>query len=321
MLASFRDEGYAAVAMEVSSEGLVAARVDAIIYDVVGFTNLSQDHLNVHGTMENYFAAKAQLFTPERAKAAVICIDDDWGSRLAGLAADLGVAVTRCSVRDVVIEYVEGPHTTVRWHEARGTLHLAGEHNLANAVVAANIGELLGLSPQEAVAGLGSLTTVAGRFEYVDAGQPFAVVVDYAHTPDGVAVALRAARRAAGADGRVTIVVGAGGDRDPAKRPQMAAIAEEFADRVVLTSDNPRSEDPRAILEQMQEGLRDPGRVELVPDRARAIRLALDGAAAGDLVLIAGKGHETTQTIGEDVLPFDDRLVAREALGEMGYTR
>lgn len=321
LLASFRDEGYAAVAMEVSSEGLVAARVDAITYDVAGFTNLSQDHLNVHGTMENYFAAKAQLFTPERARAAVICIDTEWGSRLAGRADDLGVAVTRCSVRDVVIEYAEGPHTTVRWHEARGTIHLAGEHNLANAVVAANIGELLGLTPSQALNGLSSLTTVSGRFEYVEAGQPFGVVVDYAHTPDGVAVALRAARRAAATDGRVTIVVGAGGDRDPAKRPQMAAIAEELADRVVLTSDNPRSEDPRAILEQMQVGLRDPDRVELVPDRARAIRRALEGAESGDLVLIAGKGHETTQTIGDQVIAFDDRVVAREALREMGYDR
>lgn len=321
LLASFRDDGYDAVAMEVSSEGLNAARVDAITYDVAGFTNLSQDHLNVHGTMENYFAAKAQLFTPERTRHAVICVDTDWGARLAGIAEDLGVPVTRCSVRDVVIEYVEGPHTTVRWHEARGTIHLAGEHNLANAVVAANIGEVLGLSSADALNGIGSLTTVAGRFEYVEAGQPFGVVVDYAHTPDGVAVALRAARRAAGPDGRVTIVVGAGGDRDPAKRPQMAAIAEELADRVVLTSDNPRSEDPRAILEQMQVGLRDPDRVELEPDRARAIRRALEGAEAGDLVLIAGKGHETTQTIGDEILPFDDREVARDALREMGYSR
>jgi UDP-N-acetylmuramoyl-L-alanyl-D-glutamate--2,6-diaminopimelate ligase len=321
LLASFRDEGYDAVAMEVSSEGLNAARVDAITYDVAAFTNLSQDHLNVHGTMENYFAAKAQLFTPARARHAVICIDTDWGSRLAGIAEDLGVPVTRCSVRDVVIDYVEGPHTTVRWHDARGTIHLAGEHNLANAVVAATIGEVLGLTPAQVIAGLASLTSVAGRFEYVDAGQPFAVVVDYAHTPDGVAVALRAARRAASVDGRVTIVVGAGGDRDPAKRPQMAAIAEELADRVVLTSDNPRSEDPRAILEQMQVGLRDPNRVELVPDRARAIELALDGAEAGDLILIAGKGHETTQTIGDQVLPFDDREVARAALRARGYGR
>ncbi len=321
LLAGFRDAAFVAVAMEVSSEGLEAARVDAITYDVAAFTNLSPDHLNVHGTMENYFAAKAQLFTPERCRAAVICIDTDWGSRLAGIATDVGVAVTRCSVRDAVIEYVEGPHSAVRWHGARGTVHLAGEHNLANAVVAANIGEVLGLTPDQALAGLGSLTSLDGRFEYVEVGQPFAVVVDYAHTPDGVAVALRAARRAASPDGRVTIVVGAGGDRDPSKRPQMAAIAEDLADRVVLTSDNPRSEDPRAILEEMQKGLRDPGRVVLETDRARAIALALDGAEPGDLVLIAGKGHETTQTIGDQVLPFDDREVARHALRVRGYGR
>lgn len=321
LLAAFRDDGFAAVAMEVSSEGLVAARVDAITYDVAAFTNLSQDHLNVHGTMENYFAAKAQLFTPDRARAAVICVDDEWGSRLAGIAVDRGVAVTRCSVRDILVDHVDGPHATVRWHGGRGVVHLAGEHNLANAVVAATIGELLGLTSDEALAGLATLRRVAGRFEYVEAGQPFAVVVDYAHTPDGVAVALRAARRAVGQDGRVTVVLGAGGDRDPAKRPQMAAIAEELADRVVLTSDNPRSEDPRAILEQMHAGLRDPGRVVSEPDRAIAIRAALTGAEPGDLVLIAGKGHETTQTIGDQVLPFDDREVARAALAEMGFGR
>lgn len=319
LLATYRNERFAAVAMEVSSQALAMARVDAITYDVVAFTNLSQDHLDLHGTMENYFAAKAQLFTPERARAAVICIDDEWGARLAGLATDRGVNVVRCSGRDIVTDGDVGRDTSVRWHGARGVLHLAGAHNLANAVVAANIGELLGLSSQKVLDGLSALPTVAGRFEYVDNGQPFSVVVDYAHTPDGVEVALRAARGAVAADSQVTIVLGAGGDRDQAKRPLMAAIAEELADRVVLTSDNPRYEDPRAILEEMQTGLRDPSRVLVDPDRAAAIRLAIKSAAPGDVVLIAGKGHETTQTIGDAVLRFDDREVARTVLSSMGY--
>ncbi|MEY2397244.1 MAG: UDP-N-acetylmuramoyl-L-alanyl-D-glutamate--2,6-diaminopimelate ligase [Actinomycetota bacterium] len=319
LLAMRRDEGYDAVAMEVSSQALVQARVDAITYDVAAFTNLTQDHLDLHGTMERYFAAKAMLFTPERARRAVVCVDDEWGARLAGLAEDAGVAVTRCSVRDLVVDELDGPRASVRWHDARGVVNLAGEHNWANAVVAANIGEALGLSSQQALDGLATLRVVPGRFEFVDAGQPFSVVVDYAHTPDGVEVALRAARNAAGDGKQVVIVVGAGGDRDRAKRPLMAATAERFADRVVLTSDNPRHEDPRAILEEMRTGLRDPSAVTFEVDRAAAIRAALASASPGDVVLIAGKGHETTQTIGDEVVPFDDRVVARSVLDAMGY--
>ncbi len=268
--------------------------------------------------MENYFAAKASLFTPERARVAVVCVDDEWGARLAGLAGDTGLEVVRCSVRDMLVDRVDGPHSEIRWHGAQGVLHLAGEHNVANAVVAANVGEVLGLEPVDVLAGLSALPSVPGRFEYVDNGQPFAVVVDYAHTPDGVEVVLRAARRSVGEDARVTIVVGCGGDRDRAKRPLMAAAAEALADRVILTSDNPRHEDPRAILNEMQTGLRDPSRVTIDPDRAAAIRLAIEQAAPGDIVVIAGKGHETTQTIGDDVLPFDDREVARDALVGLG---
>ena len=311
LLATLRDDGYAAVAMEVSSEALVARRVDEIVFDVAGFTNLSQDHLNVHGTMENYFAAKAMLFTRERARAAVVCVDDDWGSRMAGLAEQNGLDVLRCSRRDIAVE-----GRAIRWNGATGELHLAGQHNVANAAVAVSIGEVLGLSPQAVLDGLSTLASVPGRFEYVDMGQPFAVVVDYAHTPDGVEVVLRAARDLVGQDGEVTVVVGCGGDRDRAKRPLMAAVAESLADRVVLTSDNPRSEDPRAILEEMQTGLHDPARVIVDPDRAAAIRVAIAGAAPRGIVVIAGKGHETTQTIGDDVIPFDDREVAREVLQE-----
>jgi UDP-N-acetylmuramoyl-L-alanyl-D-glutamate--2,6-diaminopimelate ligase len=318
LLATYRDDDYAAVAMEVSSRALVARRVDEIVYDVAAFTNLSQDHLNEHGTMEAYFAAKAELFTRERARAAVVCVDDAWGGRLAGLAADAGLDVVRCSVRDVVIDHYEGSRVAIRWHGAQGTLHLAGEHNVANAVVAANIGEVLGLHAAAALDGLGALKSVPGRFEYIEAGQPFAVVVDYAHTPDGVEVVLRAARQTVSEDSEVTIVVGCGGDRDRAKRPLMAAVAEQMADRVILTSDNPRHEDPRAILNEMQTGLRDPSRVIIDPDRAAAIRLAIESAAPGGIVLIAGKGHETTQTIGDTEFPFDDRDVARAVLAELG---
>jgi UDP-N-acetylmuramoyl-L-alanyl-D-glutamate--2,6-diaminopimelate ligase len=312
LLATLRDDGYAAVTMEVSSEALVARRVDEIVYDVAAFTNLSQDHLNVHGTMENYFAAKAMLFTHERARTAVVCVDDEWGARMAGIGEQNGLSVVRCSRRDIAIEGRD-----IRWNGATGVLRLAGEHNVANAVVAANIGEALGLSPQAVLDGLSSLRSVPGRFEYVDMGQPFAVVVDYAHTPEGVEVVLRAARNEVAQDGQVTVVVGCGGDRDRSKRPLMASVAESLADRVVLTSDNPRSEDPRAILEEMQTGLRDPSRVIIDPDRAAAIRVAIEGAAPGGIVVIAGKGHETTQTIGDRVMPFDDREVARAVLSEL----
>ncbi|HUR77227.1 MAG TPA: UDP-N-acetylmuramoyl-L-alanyl-D-glutamate--2,6-diaminopimelate ligase [Acidimicrobiales bacterium] len=318
LLATFRDDDFDAVAMEVSSHALVANRVDEIVYDVAAFTNLSQDHLDLHGTMDAYFAAKASLFTAERAKAAVVCIDTEWGSRLAGLAAEQGLEVVRCSVRDMVIDRRDGPRVEVRWNGAQGMIHLAGEHNVANAIVAATVGEVLGIAPDAVLAGLGALRFVPGRFEHVDAGQSFAVVVDYAHTPDGVEVALRAARSLVAPDGRVTIVVGCGGDRDRGKRPLMAAAAEAQADRVILTSDNPRHEDPRAILEEMQTGLLDPSGVIVETDRAAAIRLAIEQAAPGDVVLIAGKGHETTQTIGDAVLPFDDREVARAALRDSG---
>ncbi|MEY2470728.1 MAG: UDP-N-acetylmuramoyl-L-alanyl-D-glutamate--2,6-diaminopimelate ligase [Actinomycetota bacterium] len=311
LLAEFRDDEYAAVAMEVSSQALVMHRVDDIVYDVAAFTNLSQDHLDLHGTMENYFAAKAMLFTRDRARTAVVCVDDEWGARMAGLADQNGLEVVRCSRRDIAVDGKD-----IRWNGASGALRLEGQHNRANAVVAINIGEALGLSPQAVLDGLSSLRSVPGRFEYVDMGQPFSVVVDYAHTPDGVDVVLRAARDSVGQDGEVTVVVGCGGDRDRAKRPLMAAVAEDLADRVVLTSDNPRSEDPRAILEEMQTGLRDPSRVIIEPDRAAAIRVAIDRAAPGGIVVIAGKGHETTQTIGDEVIPFDDREVARTVLAE-----
>ncbi len=271
-LASLRDDGVHAVAMEVSSHALVAERVDAITFDVAVFTNLSHEHLDFHETMDDYFAAKAELFRPARAARAVICIDDEWGARLAGLAEDRGVHVVRCSVRDAVIESINGPTTMLRWHGAVGRLHLSGLHNVANAVIAANVGELLGLSAAEALDGIATLEAVSGRFEYVEAGQPFSVIVDYAHTPGALEVALEAARGAISGTGRVTVVVGCGGEKDRAKRPLMAAVSESLADRVVLTSDNPRHEDPRAILEEMEAGLRDPQGVLLDPDRVRRYR-------------------------------------------------
>ena len=318
-LAGLRDDGYTAVAMEVSSHALVAARVDAITFDVAAFTNLSHEHLDFHHTMEEYFAAKAELFRPERAVRAVVCVDDEWGSRLAGLAVDRGVDVVRCSVRDVVIEAMEGAETIFRWHGTTGRLRLAGLHNVANAVVAANVGELLGLTAAQALAGIDSVGVVDGRFEYVEAGQPFSVVVDYAHTPGALEVALEAARSVVNGNGEVSVVVGCGGEKDRAKRPLMAAVCEAMADHVVLTSDNPRHEDPRAILDEMRAGLRDPDGVIIEADRAKAIQRALASARAGDLVLIAGKGHETTQTIGDEVIPFDDREVARDALRGLGF--
>jgi UDP-N-acetylmuramoyl-L-alanyl-D-glutamate--2,6-diaminopimelate ligase len=315
-LAALRDGAYDAVAMEVSSHALVSNRVDAITFDVAVFTNLSHEHLDFHGSMDAYFAAKASLFTPERTRVALICVDDEWGARLAGVAGDSGLPIVRYSVQDAVVEGYDGPRTTGRWHGAAATLQLSGRHNIANAVAAANVGEALGLEPQAALDGIASLAAVPGRFEYVDEGQPFSVVVDYAHTPAALEVALEAARTVVTGQGRVIVVVGAGGDKDRAKRPLMAAVCEERAGLVVLTSDNPRHEDPRAILEEMQTGLRDPSRVIIDPDRAAAIAFAINAAQVGDVVLIAGKGHETTQTIGDTVVDFDDRVVARRAIRE-----
>ncbi|MGI8793689.1 MAG: UDP-N-acetylmuramoyl-L-alanyl-D-glutamate--2,6-diaminopimelate ligase [Acidimicrobiales bacterium] len=311
LLAGLVDAGATAVAMEVSSHALVHRRVDGIVYDVAGFTNLSQDHLDFHGTMEEYFEAKASLFTPERASLGVVNADDPYGRQLLDRAA---IKVQPYSMADVDDLDVGLVGSTFRWRGLPVTIDLGGEFNVANALCAALMALACGLDDEQVAAGLSAAGPVPGRFEAIDAGQPFTVVVDYAHTPDGLEKVLETARAAAGG-GRLIVVFGCGGDKDRGKRPQMGAIAERLADQVVITSDNPRSESPESIIAEIRAGIVHPGSVDVDPDRRSAMARAFRAAQPGDLVVVAGKGHETGQEIAGLVHPFDDRDVARDLLG------
>lgn len=314
-LAARRDEGVEMVAMEVSSHALELHRVDSTRFAVAAFTNLSRDHLDFHGTMEAYFEAKARLFTPAFAARAVVNLDDPSGRLLRDAAT---IPTTGYSIDDASELEVGRAGSTFVWRGQSVQLPLGGRFNVANALAAAETAVALGVDAAVAARGLGRAVVIPGRFELVDEGQSFTVIVDYAHTPDGLARVLEAAGELAGA-GRVHVVFGCGGDRDATKRPAMGAAAAAGADRIVLTSDNSRSEDTAAIIEAVQQGIRqvsDPraSEVRVEPDRGAAIALGLGAAAATDVVVLAGKGHETTQTIGDRVLAFDDRDVAREAL-------
>jgi len=315
LLAWMVQDGVDVAAVEVSSHALALGRVAATSFRVGAFTNLSRDHLDFHGDMESYFAAKAALFS--QAKEAVIWIDDPAGARLAG---SLDIPVTTvglsdgCDISADEIEVgfpgstfaVSGPGGG-----ARVRLPLAGRFNVANALVAIGCAAALDIGWDSIAAGVAAVPPVPGRFELVDTGRDLTVVVDYAHTPDGVAAAIAAARDILGTTGRVIVVVGAGGDRDRAKRPLMGRAASE-ADLAVLTTDNPRREVPGAILEEVSAGATGPGRVIEELDRRSAIRIALREGRPGDAVLILGKGHEQGQDFGTAVLPFDDRAVAAE---------
>ncbi len=312
-LATFATEGRRAVAMEVSSHALALHRVDGTRFRVAVFTNLSQDHLDLHGTMERYFAAKARLFEPGLSDEGVVCVDGPYGELLADAAS---IPVTRFSMADATDVTLAADHVTFRWSGQTIRLGMGGRFNVANALAAATAARRLDLPAATIAEALSAAPPVPGRFEPVDAGQPFAVVVDYAHTPDGLREVLRSAREAADG-GRVLVVFGCGGDRDAAKRPGMGTIAADGADVVVVTSDNPRREDPAAIISAVLSGISPgtPARVVTEPDRRAAIGLALSEARRGDVVVVAGKGHEPYQEIGDDKVPFDDRAVARELLG------
>jgi len=307
-----------AVAMEVSSHALVQSRVDGIRFDVAVFTNLSHDHLDFHGTMEAYFEAKALLFGADRTKVAVVHADDPWGRRLVERLAVPVVCVHDDQVGDVQLAVGRSRFT---WRGISVTVDLTGKMNVRNAHVAAEAAVALGVAPETVAEGLAAVRSVPGRMEPVAvAGKGVSdvdVLVDYAHTPAALETVLGEASRLARAHGGRTIVVfGCGGDRDVAKRPMMGEIASRLADVVVVTSDNPRSEDPGKIIDEVVAGIR-PTRgadVVLEPARAVAIDVAIRTARAGDVVVVAGKGHETTQTIGVRAVPFDDRRVAAEAL-------
>jgi UDP-N-acetylmuramoyl-L-alanyl-D-glutamate--2,6-diaminopimelate ligase len=285
LLREMLDAGDRSCAMEATSIGSSKGRLAGTRFRVLVFTNLTQDHLDFHGTMDAYFEAKRALF--DQADAAVVNLDDEWGRRLADeLPGAIGFSAG---------------------DELAAALRLRGRFNRANAAAAAAAARSLGIDPDAIRRGLESVTGVPGRFESVEVGQPFSVIVDYAHTPDSLDNVLRAARELG--PGRLTVVFGAGGDRDREKRPLMGSVAAARADRAIVTTDNPRSEDPQAIAEEVAAG-----RLEIVLDRRAAIEQALADARDGDVVVIAGKGADTEMEIAGRFVPFDDRSVAREVL-------
>ena len=313
------DAGDLSAAVEASSHGSALRRLDRVRFDVLVFTNLSQDHLDLHSSMDEYFQAKRRLFTGPQPPPAAVNVGDEWGRQLAvdledahraplvtyGLGAD-------AEIRPEDLEV--GPRgSTFRAGGLEIETPLRGLFNVENVLGAVAAAKLLEI-PDDAIAyGVKELRGVPGRFEAVDEGQPFAVLVDYAHTPDSLENVLRTARDLA--QNRVLCVFGCGGDRDRGKRPLMGRIATELADVAIVTSDNPRSERPEAIIDEILEGAAD---AEVEPDRRKAIARAIGEAADGDVVVIAGKGHEQGQQFADGTIPFDDREVAREALRRLG---
>ncbi len=326
-LAELVQSGGQAAAMEVSSHALAQERVWGFHFAAAVFTNLTGDHLDFHKDMEHYFAAKRRLFEGTGAAPpglAVINLDDAWGRLLldAGNARQVTYAVE--SAADVKAKHFSqgagGMKIALAIREERLELEspLMGRANLENILAAVAVAEGLGIHRESIKKGIARLRQVPGRFEKVDEGQPFVVIVDYAHTQDALRSALKTARGITRE--RLIVVFGCGGDRDRGKRPTMGEVAGSLSDWVVLTSDNPRTEDPILIMNDVMVGLQKSGRAYLAEvDREVAIRKALERAREGDTVLIAGKGHENTQVLSDRNLPFDDRQVARRVLREMGF--
>ncbi len=308
------DDGMGAVAMEVSSHALVQDRVLGMTFDVAVFTNLSPEHLDYHGSLADYFEAKASLFRPGVTRAAVVNDSDEHGRQL---IAELDVETTRYSRELLVDPNLRIDGTAFSWRGHQVDLRLPGLFNLENAVGAAEAVRLLGVDDGTIAAGLSGAAQVPGRFEVVsdDPAHGPTVIVDYSHTPAGIEQVLLSVREIV-PDATLCVVFGAAGDRDPQKRPLMGAAAEANADHLIITSDNPRSEDPDAILADVLAGVIATKTVTLEPDRRAAIRTAIMSHNSGDVVVVAGKGHETTQTIGQSVLDFDDREVVREIMTE-----
>ncbi|MGW6154714.1 UDP-N-acetylmuramoyl-L-alanyl-D-glutamate--2,6-diaminopimelate ligase [Streptomyces sp. NPDC055144] len=326
LFAVMRERGVDAVAMEVSSHALVLGRVDGCVFDVAVFNNLSPEHMEFHSDMEDYFRAKAQLFTRARSKQGVVNFDDEYGRRLID---ESEVPVVTFSAEghpdaDWRAEDVEvGPFDSAfvavgpKGERIIAKSPLAGPFNVANALAAIVALAVAGIDPQQAADGVAAVPGVPGRLERVDAGQSYLAVVDYAHKTDAVESVLRALRKVT--ENKLHIVLGCGGDRDTTKRMPMGAAAARLADTAVLTSDNPRSEDPLAILATMLAGAaevpaHERAEVQVFEDRAAAIAAVVARAQPGDTVLVAGKGHEQGQDIAGMVRPFDDRLVLREAI-------
>ena len=324
LLAAMRAAGDTACAMEVSSHALHQGRVAGLRFAGAMFTNLTRDHLDYHGDMESYFAAKRLLFERPAGHGpnppAAVNVDDEWGRRLVGPGVvGYGIDSPDADVAPESLEMGPGGFTaTVR--TPRGPMRvesrLRGRFNVLNVLGVVAVGEAMGLDQGQVAEGIRALTGVPGRLEPIEMGQPFQVLVDYAHTPDSLENVLRATRDLAG-EGRIIVLFGCGGDRDTGKRPQMGAIGRRLSDVCIVTSDNPRSEDPSAIVQQIVAGAAD-GPAELVVqvDRRAAIADAIAMARPGDVVVIAGKGHESGQEAHGVVTPFDDRQVARDVLGE-----
>jgi UDP-N-acetylmuramoyl-L-alanyl-D-glutamate--2,6-diaminopimelate ligase len=317
---SFRemlDGGDRSCAMEATSHGSELGRLDRVRFSALVFTNLTQDHLDFHGTIERYFDAKRRLFTEERPPAAVN-VGDPYGRRLADELQGHDRLVTFGFADDAELRPdgldlgPRGARFTAGGLELE--TRLRGRFNVENVLGAVAAARLLGIEQDAIARGVRELRGVPGRFEAVDEGQPFAVLVDYAHTPDSLENVLRTARDLA--QNRLICVFGCGGDRDRGKRPLMGRIASELADVAIVTSDNPRSEEPDAIIGEIVAGAS--GEVEVEPDRREAIAHAIGAANEGDVVVIAGKGHEQGQEFAEQTVPFDDRDVAREALRRLG---
>jgi UDP-N-acetylmuramoyl-L-alanyl-D-glutamate--2,6-diaminopimelate ligase len=329
VLGQMRDRDVQVAAIEVSSHGLALHRVDGTRIAVAVFTNLSHDHLDFHGSMKSYAETKARLFTPVLAERAVIDVEDDWGRWMAARSAvptttvgthgaDVTRRVLRTDLHGTAV-VLEGPAELLG---ATGPVEihtlLVGDYNGRNASDAYLAAVAAGVPAQDAMIGIAACTGAPGRLERVDAGQPFSVFVDYAHTPEALQTVLATLRPLVPGDSRILVVVGAGGDRDRAKRAPMGAAAAA-ADVAILTSDNPRSEDPATILDEVVQGARTAGsdaQVVVELDRRAAIGLALERARPGDVVLVAGKGHETTQEFADRVEPFDDRVEVARVLGQ-----
>jgi UDP-N-acetylmuramoyl-L-alanyl-D-glutamate--2,6-diaminopimelate ligase len=297
------DAGDRSCVMEATSHGSELGRLERVRFRALAFTNLSQDHLDFHSSMERYFAAKRRLFTEhEPPPAAAVNVGDEWGRRLADELRRLD--------RAPLLTYGATADAELSTHPALARSQLVGSFNVENVLAAAAISRLLGVPEEAVVEGVAAVRGVPGRFEAVDEGQPFSVIVDYAHKPGALEAVLRTARELT--RGRLICVFGAGGDRDRGKRPLMGRVADELADLVIITSDNPRSEDPAAIIDEILTGVSGPAEVE--PDRRTAIAQAVTEAREGDVVVIAGKGAEQGQEFADRKVPFDDREVAREEL-------
>jgi UDP-N-acetylmuramoyl-L-alanyl-D-glutamate--2,6-diaminopimelate ligase len=315
-------EGVTHLAMEASSHGLKQRRMDGVRVTAAAFTNLTQDHLDYHPDFDDYFASKMRLFNAlsETGAPAVVWMDNDWSAKVADACRAAGLEVIEAGWRGRELTVTEIlPHAasqdlsfTWRGQERRVELPLIGEFQTSNALVAAALAIATGVEPDAAFAALGRLSGVAGRLQQVGVapgGAP--ILLDFAHTPDGLDHLLRAARPHT--QGRIHLVFGAGGDRDPSKREKMGAVAAKLADRIIVTDDNPRSEEPAAIRAAILKGCPD---AEEIGDRKSAIRAGIEGLKPGDVLLIAGKGHETGQIVGDRVIPFDEAAIVQRILAE-----